>query len=156
MTIKEFAAKYKLKVRHDSCGDPILAGRLGATDAPTHRWVRREGVLIKVPIPKRWENHHHIYDHGDGRHLGICLMHGTARKGRFALRKLVAAGFELKQQGHSEGTALFDPENRKQARLAIKLAGCKRKKRLTPEAIEVVTKRLRAMHEARIKAKAVA
>ena len=49
-----------------------------------------------------------------------------------ARKKLVNAGFAIKQDGDAEGIALFDPEHKAQARLALKLAGI-RTRELSPE-----------------------
>ena len=50
-----------------------------------------------------------------------------------AKRKLEAADFTIWQDGDEEGSALFDPTNKAQARSALKVVGIKRKRSLTPE-----------------------
>jgi hypothetical protein len=48
-------------------------------------------------------------------------------------RAAVAAGMILRQNGDSEGSISFDPWNREQARLAIKIAKVRPKRVLSPE-----------------------
>lgn len=115
MTIQEFADRYKLKIRRDGCGDPLIRGNRKASD-----------------MPPRPEYFNHIYDHGDGQHLGVCLLAGRALKAAWDRKAMVAAGFVLRQKAHSESTALFDPANRAQARLAIKLVGAHKKRKVAP------------------------
>ena len=52
----------------------------------------------------------------------------TSRRWSYAKKKLAAAHFTIRQDADMEGTALFDPANRAQARLALKLAGVRRKR----------------------------
>ena len=110
MTIEEFANRYNVRLRRDWCGD-MIAG--------------------KPPRP-RPEDCSHIFEMGDGR-LGLCLILGSPRRWTFAKRRLLAAGFELKQDGDSEGTFLFDPNSDLMCRMAIKEAGIRAKNRVTPE-----------------------
>ena len=59
-------------------------------------------------------------------------------------RRLVAEGFEIRQNGDWEGMATFDPANPTQARLAIKAIGA-RKKRQASEAQIKSLARLRTL-----------
>jgi hypothetical protein len=52
---------------------------------------------------------------------------------RNAQKRLLAAGFIQGQDGDSEGTFLFDPSNPVQAKLAIREAGIKIARTLSPE-----------------------
>lgn len=72
----------------------------------------------------------HIFDNGDT--LGVCLMPGTKMRWTYAKRKLIAAGFVLHQDGDDEGTLTFDRADRDQARAAIKAAGARSKRDLSP------------------------
>lgn len=94
-----FAEKLRLKVKRDEAGDPIIPGKRG-----------------------------HIYEH-DAETLGVLLEYPTARRWNWARRKLEAAAFTIWQDGDTEGTALFDPNNQVQAKLALQLVGIKRKRR---------------------------
>ena len=74
-------------------------------------------------MPKRVEYRSHVYDgFADGR-LGLCLLLTTKKRWTWARKKLLASGFTIKQDGETEGCALFDPANPEQVRLAFKLAG---------------------------------
>ncbi len=56
-----------------------------------------------------------------------------------AKRKLKAAGFLIRQDGDREGTALFDPDDACQARLAIRLIRARRSRKglkLSPAFLE--------------------
>jgi hypothetical protein len=54
---------------------------------------------------------HHVYEHGAGR-FGVMLMFDSARKWSNAKKTLIAGGFAIRQNGDTEGTALFDPEDK--------------------------------------------
>jgi len=73
-------------------------------------------------MPKRVEYACHIYDHGDGKLFGLLLLLRTKQQWTYAKKQLVAAGFIIKQNAETEGTALFNPEDAAQVRLAFKLA----------------------------------
>jgi hypothetical protein len=124
-TIQQFAQRYRLKVRKDECGDPIiLGGRKQGTD-------------------------HHIYDNGDGR-LGVCLMFGEhPAKWTYAKQKGLSAGLIVRQDGSGEGTMLFDPQESNQARMAMRLTGARIKRTLTPEQAQALTERLVTARQAK-------
>jgi hypothetical protein len=86
---------------------------------------------------------HHVYEHGAGR-FGVMLMFDSARKWSNAKKTLIAGGFAIRQNGDTEGMALFDPEDKAQARLALKIAGARIRRQLSPEKREAVVKRLEA------------
>jgi hypothetical protein len=46
-------------------------------------------------------------------------------------KRMLAAGFEIRQNGDWEGTATFDPADSAQARLAIKVIGARKKRRIS-------------------------
>jgi hypothetical protein len=108
MTIQEFADRYRVRVRRDSCGDDIIPGKQFAKD-----------------MPKREEYRSHIYDNGDGR-FGVCLVYSTSVRNTTVKPRLTACGFTIGQVGHSECTALFDPANEQQARLAMAECGTRK------------------------------
>ena len=62
MTLAEFAEARRLRVRRDECGDPLIPG-LG-----------------------------HVYEHGEGVHLGAMFLNLTPRRWTTIRRKLEAAG----------------------------------------------------------------
>src|SRR5208282_4857284 len=87
----------------DKCGEEIIPGKLG-----------------------------HVFDCGDGQ-FGIVLEDtpsGPSRARLLLSRKKAAleAGFLPKQQGECESVLVFDPQDRKQAKLAAKLVKAKKKR----------------------------
>ncbi len=116
MTIQEFAEVHAVRVKRDGCGDSIIPGRL--FDAELGR--------------DRVEYRSHIYENGDGR-LGVCLLFATKMRWTLAKHKLIAEGFSLKQEGDTEGTLLFEPENAAQARMALKIARVKSRRIMSPK-----------------------
>lgn len=116
MTVREFADRRRLRIRLGEDREPVIAGKRG-----------------------------HIYEHDTGT-LGVLLEYPTARRWNSARRKLEAAGFVIWQDGDTEGTALFDPENAAQVKLALKVAVARPKRVLTPEQLAA---RLAALEKAR-------
>jgi hypothetical protein len=102
-TVAEFAEYYRMRIKRDDCGEPIINGRFG-----------------------------HLYEHAAG-HLGLVLQEprNGESKGRSLLarrRKALAASFRLHQTGEVEAILLFDLGNPVQERLAIALVGAKRRR----------------------------
>ena len=129
MTLATFAEQNKLKVKSDDCGDAIIPGKYG-----------------------------HIYEH-NGTELGVMFMPPRTEAepwgrwrpkawGNFK-RAAAAAGMTLRQNGDSEGCLSFDPKNKEQARLAIKIAKVRPKRQRTPEQ---VARFVAAIQNARLKA----
>jgi lipase chaperone LimK len=79
--------------------------------------------------------------------FGVLLMLDTNRQWNNAKRKLEAAGFRVYQNAECEGTALFDADNSDQAKLAIKLARIKQRRKLTPEQRKAAASRLNIARE---------
>jgi hypothetical protein len=95
----KFAERLRLRVKRDECSDPIIPGR-------------------RV----------HIYNHGDGRFLASCSKprQMTPSSDRTLLKqkhKALDKWVPASQEGDVEAILLFDPEDTKQARLAIRLMG---------------------------------
>lgn len=78
----------------------------------------------------------HLYESSDSE-LGLMILSGpkNARPRRWAgiRKKCLKAGMTLRQDGKDEGALSFDPNNRPQARLAIKISGARPKRQLSPE-----------------------
>ena len=78
----------------------------------------------------------HLYEYSDSE-LGLMVLSDPkdARPRRWAgiRKKCFAAGMTLRQNGDDEGALSFDPKNRQQARLAIKITGARPKRQLSPE-----------------------
>lgn len=112
MTIIEaFAERNRLRTKLDEFNDPIIPGRYGQ-----------------------------IYDYEDGKRLGVIYIpvepDVTPSNWNRLRTELLAAGCQIKNDGDGEGIALFDPANPKQARLAIRVAGVKRIRALSPAQLE--------------------
>jgi hypothetical protein len=76
----------------------------------------------------------HLYEYGDGELALMILSDGEhVRRWAGIRKKCLAAGMTLRQNGDDEGALSFDPNNRQQARLAIKIAGARPKRQLSPE-----------------------
>lgn len=103
MNVQEFAAANNLRTQKDGCADSIVYARKGSD----------------------------IFD-GYNSGLGICLMFDTKKKWTFARAKMIAAGFTIRQDGDTEGIAVFEPTNKPQVRLALKLSGARAKRKQTP------------------------
>jgi hypothetical protein len=84
----------------------------------------------------------HIYEHGIGR-FGVYLSCATERRWSSAKRTLTAAGFAIRQNGDIEGTALFDPANEQQARLALDIARIRKRRIVTDAQRQAIADRFR-------------
>ena len=113
MTLAEFAQKFRVKTRLDSCGEQIIPGK-----------------PYKVRRP---EDRNQIFDYGDDERFGVSLLLSTARQWVSAAKRLLVAGMTVLHDGDTEGTLLFNPNNVSQARAAIKEAGIKRRKVLSAD-----------------------
>jgi hypothetical protein len=113
--VKQFADTYRVRARRDECGELILPGRIG-----------------------------HVYEHSAGR-FGVYLSCATKRAWSSAKRTLTAAGFTIRQNGDMEGTALFDPENEQQARLALEIARIRKRRVVTVEQRQRMADRMRSI-----------
>ncbi len=117
--VQEFAASHRVRTKRDECGELIIPGKAGQ-----------------------------VYEYGPAV-FGVLLMLGTARQWNGARRRLEAAGFRTYQCGDCEGAALFDADNREQAKLALKLARVKQRRKLTPEQRQAAASRLNIARESK-------
>jgi ribosomal protein L24E len=113
LEVKQFADKHHVTSKRDSCGERIIPGSVG-----------------------------HIYGNGDGR-FGVLLQCKSKTQWTFAKKKLREAGFTISQNAETEGTALFDPNDKKQVRLALKLARVPRQRNLTEEQRQAASERMK-------------
>lgn len=78
----------------------------------------------------------HLYEYNDSE-LGLMLLSDpkNARPRRWAgiRKKCLEAAMTLRQDGEDEGALSFHPNNREQARVAIKVTGARPKRKLSPE-----------------------
>jgi hypothetical protein len=131
MTLAEFSARYRCRSpKADSCGDAVIIGRF-----PTFAAAKR-----------RPEDSSHIYEHDDG--LAVCLLL-TPRAWGYAKARLLAVGFTLLQNGHSEGTMAFDPEDPRQAKAAIEETGVRYRMNISEAERERRTARIKSVRAAR-------
>jgi len=113
MSLSDFAAKYRLKIAADSCGNPIIRCQLSKDS--------------------------NISDYSDTE-LAICWITDGKKPARTGLwnrtkAKCLAAGMTLSQEGEAEGIFVFDPADPVQAKLAIKSVKARAKRKMTPEAL---------------------
>jgi hypothetical protein len=129
MTLAIFAEKNRLKVMRDGRGDPVILGKQG------HLYEYSATELGVLFMPPRTQ----------AEHWGRWCPKSW---GNFK-RAAAAAGMTLRQNGDSEGCLSFDPTNKEQAKLAIKIAQVRPKRQRTPEQ---VAKFVAASQAARFKA----
>lgn len=121
MTIRDFATQNNLRLRRDSAGDLIVAGRRTTND-----------------MPKQREYSNHVYGGNADGHLGICLLFTTKKKWTTTRRTLELAGCVLEQNGDTEGCFTFDPTNAEQVQAVIKAAGLKARRVASPAQLAVL------------------
>jgi hypothetical protein len=110
MTLADFAVEHRLSVRRDVDGTLIAPGRMGHLYEDTEE---RLGLLF-VPDP-------------NSKHPA------RSRCWRSVQTRCLAAGMVILQEADDEGTLGFDPDDPKQASLAIRTVGVRRKRKLSPE-----------------------
>ncbi len=129
MTLAIFAEQNRLKVKRDDCGEAIIPGKYGQI----YEYNNTELGVMFMPPPTKAEP------------LGRwCPRTWGNFKGAAA-----AAGMTLLQDGDSEGCLSFDPKNKAQVKLALKIARVRPKLQRTPEQ---VARFVAAIQNARFKA----
>ena len=101
MSLGLFAERYSLKLRRDECGDVFVGGKSGQ-----------------------------VYEYNPAR-LAVLFLGKTKRNWNAAKKRLAAAGFELKQDCDTEGTATFDPTDAEQCQIAVQVVKAKLRRVLT-------------------------
>lgn len=114
MTLKTFAAKHRLKIKLDECGDAIVQGKHGT-----------------------------LYEYSDEL-IGLSFMPPTVHGRRWgaAQREMAAVGMTITQNGGAEGAASFDGHDMVQAKLAIRLVKARVKRVLDEKERETLANRL--------------
>ena len=106
--IHTFAQQNRLPISRETDRTTVIAGRVGC----------------------------HLYEYSDSE-LGLMVLSDAkdSRPRRWAgiRKKCLEAGMTLRQNGEDEGALSFAPNNRQQAHLAIKIAGARPKRQLSPE-----------------------
>jgi hypothetical protein len=114
--IQGFACRHRLKTRTDADGTLIIPGKFG-----------------------------HIYQYDEHR-LAVLVLPPTCHRRYWCAsrRRLSNLGFTIVQNGDCEGAAVFTASDHEQTRAAIKAAGIKRKRQLSPAQINRQISWLRA------------
>lgn len=128
MTVKDFAARHRLKLTKDGSGEDIefiVQGRIGQSS---------------------------IYEYSDSE-LAVAFVTDGKKPPRTGLYNTfkaacVSAGMVLRQSGDAEGSFSFDPENDAQAKVAIRGVRAKAKRRISPEQALAGAARLLAARQA--------
>ena len=121
MNFREFSKKMRLRAKLGEDGEAIVAGRAGEI----YQYDRSLLALLLMPRQKFvWAN---------------------------ARRKLEAVGCTILQDGDEEGAATFNPENPAQARLVLRLVGCKRTRRQTGKGRPFTSERVKELARIRLK-----
>jgi hypothetical protein len=115
--VKQFAVAQRVKTRVDVDETPIIPGKFGQI------YEHDEDVLAVMFMPKVKPEEPVL---------------GWKRKWTHWRESCVEAGMELQQNGDWEGSLTFDPKNQIQCRLAVRVAGIKRKRVLSPESLEAL------------------
>jgi hypothetical protein len=133
MNLESFASKHRLKMRRnaDDDNEPCVTGKNGQI-------YEYSEVKLAVSFAPGLDKNHR----GIGRWTPKAW--GNLR------RKAVALGMSIRQNGDSEGAISFDPENRDQAKLAIKIARARQKKQLSPDRLLAMLANLAKAREMRL------
>jgi hypothetical protein len=106
MNLKDFAGKRRLRLKSDECGDMNVMGKRGDIYEYGSGWLA--ATILRAPNGLHWN--------------------------KYRIRAK-AAGCRITQNGDTEGTFLFEPENEEQAKLAIEAIRPRFKKKVTPETL---------------------
>jgi len=113
-SIEMFAGRQHLKLCCDAeDGTLIVPGKVG------HIFIYNETLLGVMFMPRR--------------QISTMPPPHRPRLWAAAKRQAIGLGMILRQGGDAEGTLSFDPEDPGQCRLAIRIAGIKRLRQLSPE-----------------------
>ncbi len=113
--LSQFVERHRLRVKRDASGDLIAPAKFG------HLYAHTAGLIGLV-----------LEDARNGQSRGRSLL---ARR-----RKALAAGFRLHQAGDAEAILLFELSNPAQEKLAIRLAGAKRRRIPSPAQLETLSR----------------
>ena len=106
--IQAFAEQNRLRTSRESDGATVIRGQDGC----------------------------HLYEYSDSE-LGLMILSDSddtrPRRWSGLRKKCIAAGMILRQNAEDEGALSFDPNNKQQSLLAIKVTGVRPKRRLSPE-----------------------
>ena len=109
-SIQLFATMNRVRAKRDECGELLIRGKHGI-----------------------------VFDCDDGEGLALALFDNPpnrASKARTLLclrKKALAAGLPARQIGDCESVFLFNPQDQEQSKLALKLVGVQRRRRLSEQ-----------------------
>jgi hypothetical protein len=107
-TIHAFAEQNRLRTCRETDGTTVIRGQAGC----------------------------HLYEYSDSE-LGLMILSDEedtrTRRWTGIRKKCLAMGMTLRQNGEDEGALSFNPANRQQSRLAIRVTGVRPKRQLSPE-----------------------
>lgn len=121
MELIEVAEKHNLKVQKIE-GELVVAGRQAKRNDD-----RYPAPNIDYPLDNLLG---HIFEYSSTR-LGLVFMPRIAKVWKNLSGKLLASGFEIRQNGDWEGVATFDPADLAQVQLAIKAIGARKKRQMS-------------------------
>jgi hypothetical protein len=103
MTLREFAEKHNLRLKRDNDDTSVVEGRTGQ-----------------------------LYEYS-GSELGVLILPPTYTPRLYSAikKKCLSSGMSLLQDGDAEGTFSFDPTDKEQATMAIKVAQVRPKKQIS-------------------------
>lgn len=104
MKLETFIEHHRLRQKRDGCGDLNAIGKRGT-----------------------------IYEYGSGLFAVTVMGAPSAQHWNTFRLALKGAGCRITQNGDEEGTAVFDPENAEQVRIALAAIHAFRKRKLSPE-----------------------
>jgi hypothetical protein len=111
MSIREFGTKYRATVKRDRGDDTLtITGKRGNI----YEYSEKELGVMFIPTLRADQS-------------------PKARMWNALTLEAKAAGMVLRQSGDGEGAFSFDPSNETQCRLALKIAGVRKRRQLSPE-----------------------
>jgi len=119
--LAQFAERKRLRIKRNEVGELMIPGRIG------HLYEHDCGVFGLMLVSPN----------GDDPMLDNTL--------RSKMRKALREGLELHQRGDYESIFLFDAENKQHTHLAIRLIGCKRKRRQTGKGRPFTSERVKEL-----------
>lgn len=106
MLIEMFVEKYQVTSKRDDCGDLVINGSRG-----------------------------HIYDGFADDRLGVFIGFATVRKFNSVRKALEVSGFKVRQSGSTEGCFTFNAGDTRQAHLALKTIGARKRREAKPPSL---------------------
>jgi hypothetical protein len=119
VNIEEFASKHRLRTKQDELGETICAAKRDGSHIYEHSALRMGVVFCpdrrgrRPPTTRQWNRHREA---------------------------MLAADFTITQDCDGEGCATFNPYDAAQVKVALKVAGVRPKRSLSPEHLTALAK----------------